>query len=768
MQRLIRLRNFLLAAVIVATVAAIPVAGRLSFDQSLESFFAPDNPDILLLQRSRAEFGGDEFVIVAWREPDLISRDGDRGVPELTESATARITQLASQLDRIPGIDPAKTRHLAKYLEKAPRSRNTRGAMLRMFEGLLIGADGETTAIVLQLLPEHTASVARGQTIREVRRTAREFSAAAAVAGEPVQIFDMFDLVERDGQLLYLVSIAVLSAVLLIIFGGIRWVVAAIGIVVAAVICTRALLVLSGTQLSMVSSMLNSLVTVISVATTMHITVHYRDYRRTLDVVPAAVATLQQLWQPVFWSLVTTAVGFGSLLVSEIIPVRSFSVMMMAGTGMVLVCTVAVVPAMLSSGFRITTPRQLNLEHRLERLLHRLAHVIEFHPLLSGVACLIVTAATAPGLLMLTVETDFSRNFRESSEIVQSLKFVETHLGGAGTWEVAFDVPEELTAEFLDRTRQLTDELQALKQEGLPLDVLSLNDGIDLPPRLGNALARLERLTRRQPDLVENFYNPSAHRMRIVLRSREQQPASLKLAQIDRVREIVRRHFAAAKIQQLDAAGGEQVSQTETAAGTDPVAGPDHSNGFAQPNGTASGLYVLLAHLIDSLLEDQLISFLVATTGILICMTIAFRSLKIGLISLLPNIFPVVLVTGTLGLLQIPVNIGTAMIASVSMGLTVDSTIHYITAFERARQTHTVGEALRIAYGGAGCAMVLAYLALMLGFLVLTVSAFIPLVYFGALLSLSMIGGMIGDLVMLPLLLRCTTRSAPVKSPPAC
>ena len=104
-----------------------------------------------------------------------------------------------------------------------------------------------------------------------------------------------------------------------------------------------------------------------------------------------------------------------------------------------------------------------------------------------------------------------------------------------------------------------------------------------------------------------------------------------------------------------------------------------------------------------------------------------------------------------------PVNIGTAMITSVSMGLTVDSTIHYITAFERARRTTSVTEALQIAHTGAGRAVVFASLALVAGFLVLTASRFVPLVYFGALLSLSMIGGIFGDLVLLPLLLRWTT-----------
>ena len=69
MNRLTDRRNWLLLAVVIVVVAAIPIADRLEFDQTIDSFFAPDNPDIQLLKRSRADFGGDEFVIVAWHEP---------------------------------------------------------------------------------------------------------------------------------------------------------------------------------------------------------------------------------------------------------------------------------------------------------------------------------------------------------------------------------------------------------------------------------------------------------------------------------------------------------------------------------------------------------------------------------------------------------------------------------------------------------------------------------------------------------------------------
>ena len=96
------------------------------------------------------------------------------------------------------------------------------------------------------------------------------------------------------------------------------------------------------------------------------------------------------------------------------------------------------------------------------------------------------------------------------------------------------------------------------------------------------------------------------------------------------------------------------------------------------------------------------------------------------------------LVIGVMGWLGLPINIATAMIASVSMGLTVDSSIHYISGYRRARQAGLgVVESLRETHRGVGRALVFANLALIVGFSVLTQSHFIPLIYFGILVSVS-------------------------------
>ena len=222
--------------------------------------------------------------------------------------------------------------------------------------------------------------------------------------------------------------------------------------------------------------------------------------------------------------------------------------------------------------------------------------------------------------------------------------------------------------------------------------VISLSDGYDMVPRIpliaNTVNKRLRMLVRFHPEFESTLYQRDQGRMRIVLRAREQQESANKLKLINKVQALAREEF---------------------------------------PDAKATGLFVLLAYLIENLLRDQLVSFLLAAIGIAGMMAIAFRSLRIGLISLVPNLFPIIVVIGSMGWIGLPINIGTAMIACVSMGLTVDASIHYLSAYRAARDRGlNPSEAVRETHSRVGRALVFATLALIIGFSVLTLSNFIP------------------------------------------
>jgi len=741
---LLRWRYWLFLAAIALTLPAIPLASHLQLDESIESFYAPGDPNLVAWTSSKQAFGGDEFVLVAYQHADLLSAEHLASLREFArqfrDPALFSVPESQNGETVTPRIDFAATKDLGTVLaiDEAPMfselprfvrhlvGRVLRNSLIDFSRNVLIGEkdpdsgrESQTTAIMLRLVPDQPSSE-RTATLRRIRELAAAHDPPAYVIGEAVQLNDMFRYVEEDSATLGWWTSALLILVILSIFRSLRWVVLPLLIVHVTIIWTRAVLVLTGLRLSMVSSMLNSLVTIIVIALVTHVTVTYRSLRTDHDRVAAFRETLIKLGPPIFWACATTAIGFLVLLTSSIVPVRSFAIMMGIGTMIPLLAGAMLLPLGILAGRRDVDPGSARTEAQVVRGLVAVTHGVERYPRLVLIASALVFVASALGMMRLTVETDFSKNFRAGSPVRQSLDFFESQLGGTGNWEISFDAPAVLDAEFLGRVRQLAADIRRIEMpDGTKLSkVYALTDGLDfIPNNMGDTIdLKRAALHQLQPDYEAQLYNPQLQRMRLFLRAREQKPAAIKLGLIAEVERTAQERFPEARV---------------------------------------TGLYVLIARMISSLLGDQLESFVLSLLGIGLAMWIAFRSLPMALVSLVPNVIPILLVVGGLGWSGLPINLGTAMIACVSMGLTIDSSIHYVFDYRRARELgadHST--AVRATHAGVGLALVFANIALMAGFTVLCLSNFIPLIYFGILVSLAMLGGLLGNLVLLPLLLK--------------
>jgi len=732
-----------------AFLLALPPSRRLAFDQSIEALYSEANPRLADYLDSKQLFGGDELILVCYRDPELYVAQTD----EFRDDRLALVAQLADQLNsRIQGIEPRETQEMASLLRRAqalrrmPRLQALERRVRELARGICLGPDNQTTAVVLRLLPASRAPIPRGETIRQVRNVAAEFTSQnhleTFVVGEPVQVHDMFQYVEEDGARLGRWSALLLLVVIFGLFRNLRWTLIPVLVVWATIVWTRGTLAALGYRLSMVSSMLTSLVTIVGVATVVHIVVRYQELRAGRSPAEALALALKQLAPAIFWTCATTAAGFGAQLSSHIQPVASFGIMMLWGTLLVLPALSLLVPGLALLGGWGVDPAAVPGSRRIRLLLDGATRLVRQSPGVLWSALVAAAVLVAVGCTRLEVETNFSHNFRESSPILQSLNFVESHLGGAGAWEVNFPAPHELDDPFLARVRDLAANLRKLTEgpDSRPAltKVLAVSDGLDLIPRvplvIPNLSAQARWLNEVEPIFLPSLYNPEAGRMRIFLRSHERKRSEEKVALIERAEQLAREAFPEA-------------------------------TGEAAPR--ATGLHVLLANLTESLLNDQWLSFALAAGAILAMMTVAFRSLRIGLISLVPNLLAIGLVVGVMGWLNLPINIGTAMIASVAMGLSVDSSIHYLKGLQHELTLDgNFQAALDRTQQNVGSALICANLALVVGFLVLTLSNFIPLVYFGLLSSVAMVGGLIGNLLVLPLLLGATGGLAPPPSLP--
>ena len=734
-------RYALLGIALALVAVSFLVPKQVDFDRRVTNLIADGSGVLEPFRRLKRSFGGNEIVLAVYEDPDLLAEDG---------SGINRLQTIRKSLEAVDGV--RSTLSLDKLdtpIFPIHSATNTYSKRMRhLFEGYTHNGAGTVAVIVCMLRPEDETTPPRRQTIDDIRENMHNLPdglAKGMLTGEPVMLVDGFRYVEQDGNRLSIGSSILLGLTILFCFRSLRWMLICVAVVQLSLLLTRMTMVLLGMRLSMVSSMLTAVVTVVGVATVVHLIVRFRDAREQgKNPIRAIAQTMRILLVPVTWACITDAVGFAALKSASVGPVGDFGVMMGISCIAVLVSVWLLVPAMSTIGERhqATKPTDDSL---LRRMLHSFAHFVERRSGVLMVASICGIVFSMVGLQFLEVETDFTRNFRGDAQIVKAYRYVEERLGGAGVGDILVPAPETLSWAYLKKVREFEDQIvKESSGEGAisgMTKVLSLADAVlvgtpDLFEsksifRTGVTSGALAAMRSRIPSFYDALHaedpeHPGNWWLRIMFRAREQQDAEQKRALIARIEELGREAFA------------DEERKPEV-----------------------TGFYVLLTHLIDNIVGDQYKTFLIAVAGIGITMLIAFRSLRLALIALVPNALPVLVVSGLMGwmkwagLYDFRINMGSAMIAAVSLGLSIDSSIHYIFAFQRARkQGLSVGKAIEAAHGTVGLSMIFATVALIVGFSVLATSKFTPTVYFGSLVSLAMLGGLLGNLVILPILLR--------------
>lgn len=740
---LIRYRFPVLTAYVVLAALALVPSWQLTFDRSVEGLFDKDDPRLASYLEDKQLFGGIEKAIVAYTDAELLTTeglnrleqfgstliqiDGVRGVVSLTQA-------------KLPGA-PLSSLTLSEHLERGkltPHVLREKLIASDMYRGRIISEDGRTTVLFVSLSPAGEGESSRAQTVKQIRAVCEANKPQAVVAGAPVIVEEIFRHLEMDGRTLGLISSLVLALVIGFLFQNLRWLILPLGVVHLTLVWTKAMLVFSGMQLSMVSSPLVALVTVIGVATVVHVTIRYREERAMHSPETAMRQTIIHIGPAIFWTCMTTAAGFMALLASRVVPVAGFGTMMALGSFLVFITTLGLLPGIILMG-RHSDPSETPGGKKVTSALNGIVSIVERRPARVALSGLVLLLLTGLGVFRLEVATDFDDNFRQSNPIVKSYRFLADRMGATSMFDVLIDGPasdnEHEVSEFLERVRSLQHTLNNQAGVAGTLSAVNVLDfALDTKAEFSSTAElvqagllhamppakRLELFQALQPDLMSGFWNREQNVARIIVQTKALKGAGAKRQIIEDVEALSRDEF---------------------------------------PQSRVAGVDILLSFMVKSLLADQWVTFSLAAAAILILMMIAFRDWRLGLIALVPNIAPIVIVLGVMGWAGLHVNTATAMLASVSMGLAVDFSIHYLYRFRQERRSgKSVGDAARSAHGSVGLAMVLSNFALIAGFSTLAISAFVPTIHFGILVSVAMVGGLVGNLTVLPLLLRVIYR----------
>ncbi|NQT13778.1 MAG: MMPL family transporter [Planctomycetes bacterium] len=711
-------------AILVLLVAATPVFawaiwGALrDADNDLFAWVDDRVPAKQAFNDFRRDFGRQELAIVSWPgcaldDPRLPGLAG-----QLSSSSDAacfeQITTGEELLDKLtaPPFD-------------LPRSR-----VLGSLVGNMLGPDGQTSCLILTL-SDHGAEN-RGHSIAAIRSAADRVegldSEMLRLGGPAVELWAITYESVRSPVILWFIAIVFIAIVSCILLRSLLLSALVVGIAVLNGAFSVAIVYFTGNGMNAVLMPMPTLVMVLSVSCSVHVVNYYREAAHT-GCSDFARATLESAWLPCVLSAVTTAIGLAALVTSDTPPVREFglysAVSILLGTALILL----ILPSSLSRFFGPTAAsarqqRPWPMWPRLALGINRLRWPV----VLAGVGCIIVSSI---GLWRLDTSMTLPRTFSVRTRVVRDAQWLEEHVRPLSQVETVLVFDKSCGLSGVRRLALVAEVARAVRQDPHMHATLSLADLLPHPPasrsiRAAGRRAIMDRyLKDRRESLIETGYlaevgGDESWRISGPVSSLSNTQYADLLASA--------RKCAEGAVNSADASGGIHIQCT--------------------------GAIALYDEFQRQMFRDLTSTYTTAFLAITVTMCLVLGSVRAGLISMLPNLFPAVVMLGLLGWLNVRMDVGSIMTASVALGIAVDGTLHYVISFRRsveAGASQVLG--IQEGYSRCGVALVQATVICAVGIHFLGYSDFLPTARFGWLIAAMLGLALVGDLVLLPALL---------------
>ena len=604
--------------------------------------------------------------------------------------------------------------------------------------------------------------------IAEIRQTLDIYRDEATIyLGGPSMIAsDMMDYIESD-LVIFGTAVAVIFALMLYLFFGSLWyVLLPLLNAFLATFITAGFLGFMDWKISVVSSNFIALLLILTISLTVHLLVKINEIKQEKNLRNAIVEGYGQMFAPCFFAALTTAVAFLSLTFGELKPVIEFGKMMAFGISIAFILTFTFLPCAIYLVNKIKTKDYLSL-HKITSWLLDFSNN---NKITIGSSFIVIFAIFSYGVSKLEVENRFIDYFDKETEIYQGMYEIDSKLGGTATLDIIIsepiesEIPEKSKMQNIatnvaviandfsfddlfedDLFEDMTSDASGYWWNTYSLKTLEdIHDYLDSIPEIGKVLSVASgiKLAREIND-GEDLNDLELALLRSVLP--EDIRETLLYSYINKDDSVVR---ISTRVNESSA----NLNRNELLEKIN----FDLQNEFnLKPDQyEITGLAVLYNNMLQSLFQSQIGSLLIVFAVISIMLLIIFKSFKVMVIGLIPNIFVASSVMGLLGLLKIHLDIMTITVAAISVGMAVDNTIHYIYRYKKElKKTNSVKHALENAHTTTGRAIFYTATTIAAGFCILSLSNFFPTVLFGLFTSLAMVLAFITSLTVLPNLL---------------
>ena len=805
------------ALILMIGVIAIAMAfglPNLKLDASLDSLTLENDSDLAYYRESIQRYGGSDFLVVTYKPKvgDLFDDANLSTLKEVSEAlrGVTGIEKVTSMLD-VPLLYSPKVNVLD--LQQPPRTllqpdvdRDlVRQEFLEspVYRNLMINDDANVTIILAEvsldekfqelvkqrdslrikrdtegLSPEGIVeleaisqefrshrtlrAVDERNRVAEIREKMAPFKGRAEVflGGLSMITADMVDFIKSDLIVFGAGVVLFIIFTLIVIFKQFRWVFLPLATSVLCVTIVLGYLGWVDWRMTVVSSNFVSLLLIITLALTIHLVVRYRELlrqypdREQLELVRETVSSMSR---PCFYTMLTTVVAFSSLVLSDIRPVIDFGWMMTIGLVLSLVIVFLLIPAgMMIFGKGNSSDKDRENSDDSSALTLCFSRFTEnYGGLVLGLS-LLAAIASIWGVSRLQVENHFIDYFHADTEIYQGLSLIDNELGGTIPLDIILDAPPEDSDDSSETSEMFDEEDLYGDDEGVEImedsywftrpgieDIGKIHRYLDSLPEVGK-VSSLVMAT----DVYSDLVNREISDFELGLIPLAMSPENAKILLLPYVDESENQARISLRIK--DSLGELNRSQLLEKIYRFVV----DEMGYTEQQVHLTGPMVLYNNMLQSLFQSQIMTMGTVFLCIMAMFLILFRSLVVALIAIIPNLLAAGIVLGCMGVAGIPLDLMTITIAAITVGIGVDHDIHYITRFKRefAVDNDYIASMHR-AHGSIGRALFYTAITIIVGFSILTLSNFMPSVYFGLFTGLAMFAALLASMMLLPKLI---------------
>lgn len=722
----------------------------LSFTTDFRSYFSPDNPQLQAFEQLEADFNKQDTLVflveMADEKSSVLNPTGINFLRELTSSAwqipfARRVDSLINYqriestedeliVDDLIGFDSTITQErmvqLSKYIQQQPRLLNN-----------LISHDESLALVVVSLIlpdgDEQATKVLVADAKARLETLAQE-GISIKLFGSAIINLALAEAVERDIALLIPLSYLIIFAAIFFLTHSLSGTLLALSMTLLSVASVFGLFGWAGMQLTPVVGAVPSMIMIIVIADCMHILVSFQHYlKQGFEKAEAISEAVRVNIKPVLITSITTALGLLCLNFSESPPYRDLGNLVAMAAIIAGILALTWFPACLFIFSTAKVPKDKS-HYIIDKFFNVISRSVLHYPQRIIAASILSITIAFVGILQLEFNEQWHQYYDESYDVRKALDTQDDKLYGVNfiQYSIASGEAEGIyNVNYQKQLDQLVSWISEQEDVGY-VDALSLQ-----VKELNQKLQANDLQSFRIPDSREVIAQSLlAYEMSLPLGMGMEQYVNIDRSS---TRLTVYLHKSTSK--QLISLDEKILAQTKA-----------HYPMLHLESGT--GLDMVFANISDSNSLSLLKGTGLALLLISIVLILVLKSLRLGLISIVPNVMPVILAYGAWGFISGRIDLGLSIVACMSIGLVVDDTVHFLSKYKLARQQgKTTEQAIKYAYSTVGVAMVITTFVLAAGFSLLALSSFSPTHGMGALLALTAIFALIIDLLFLPILL---------------